>query len=104
MKRNDKRERSRVQTKLVRSKSMGSLQSSPVSIRDLKARFESKAATQKADSSFRSVNYPPSYKEADIMQVMNGKAESPAEKTKPQIPVHAPGKGAKDDRVFRKVN
>lgn len=104
MKQNDERERSRVKTALVRSKSMGNLQSSPVSIKDLKARFESKAANQSAKSSFRATNHPQSYEEADTMEVMNGEAESPTDEIKPKIPVHGPGKVAEDDCVFHKVN
>lgn len=60
---------------MVRSKSMGSLQSNDGSIEARKARFESKAAAQnKAKSSIGTIKNQ-SHKTADIDQVVNGEVE-----------------------------
>lgn len=74
--RNDDREQSRAKTSLTRSKSMGSLQNSAVSIEALKTLFESKAATgNKVKSSFTAAGFTAPHKAADIMPVMNGAVE-----------------------------
>ncbi|XP_068160670.1 LIM domain-containing protein [Antennarius striatus] len=91
--RNEERERSRVKTNLVRSKSMGSLQNGTGSIEVLKALFESKpAASKNVKSSFRAANMQSFNKAADLTQAINGDAEEvkrPEEKSKVQIPAGA---------------
>ncbi|KAM8731778.1 uncharacterized protein AB9X84_026058 isoform 1-T3 [Acanthopagrus schlegelii] len=103
--RNEEKERSRAKAGLVRSKSVGSLQSSTVSIEALKAVFESKAQNN-TKSSFRASSSTSPYKSADFMPVMNGKAEEVerhAQKVKTQIPAEAPVDDAKEDRETKKV-
>ncbi|KAM7390406.1 hypothetical protein PAMA_008530 [Pampus argenteus] len=93
MKKNDESDGSRVKTNLSRSKSMGNLQNNAGSIDALKARFESKAATQnKLKSSFRATNDTSPSKEADILPVMNGEVQgiqSSAKKQRNQSPAKA---------------
>ncbi|XP_038584811.1 LIM domain-containing protein isoform X2 [Micropterus salmoides] len=80
--RNDDREQSRAKTSLTRSKSMGSLQNSAVSIEALKTLFESKAATgNKVKSSFTAAGFTAPHKAADIMPVMNGAVEEVVNQT-----------------------
>uniref|UniRef100_A0A3P8WKK0 LIM zinc-binding domain-containing protein n=2 Tax=Cynoglossus semilaevis TaxID=244447 RepID=A0A3P8WKK0_CYNSE len=79
-------ERSSPKPTLSRAKSVGSLQNSPSSIQDLKARFESRSVTQsRAD---------------DVTAVMNGQVEEnrrSAEIQKKRAPADAAGRGAKSD-------
>ena len=104
--RNEEKERSRAKAGLVRSKSVGSLQSSTVSIEALKAVFESKAQNN-TKSSFRASSSTSPYKSADFMPVMNGEAEEverPAQKVKTHIPAEAPVDDAKEERETKKVH
>lgn len=93
----DNIERSSPKPTLSRAKSVGSLQNSPSSIQDLKARFESRSVTQsRAD---------------DVTAAMNGQVEEnrrSAEIQKKRAPADAAGRGAKSDvkeqHVTQKVN
>ncbi|XP_034717533.1 uncharacterized protein LOC117937584 isoform X3 [Etheostoma cragini] len=106
MRRNEARDK----TNLIRSKSMGSLQSSAGSIGALKAMFESKAATpNKMKSSFRAGSLTTPHKAAGIMPVVNGEdEEAKSSAVQPTVPIPADGPvneaktGAKD-HVIRKV-
>lgn len=103
--RNEEKGRSRAKEGLARSKSVGSLHTSAVSIEALKAVFESNPQNN-VKSSFRASSCTSPYKSADFMPVMNGEAEEverPAEKVKTQIPAKAPVDDAKKDRETKKV-
>ncbi|KAI3354829.1 hypothetical protein L3Q82_004634 [Scortum barcoo] len=108
IRRNETRQCSRARASLVRSRSMGSLQNSAVSIGALKALFESKAVTQNdVKSSFRAASFTSPHKAADIKPVMNGEAELVKEEPKTQIPADTPVYDvktyAKEHHVTQKV-
>lgn len=90
--RNDEREQSQANPSLMRTKSMGSLQNSPGSIKDLKAWFESKSVTKSTVADFMSP--------ADVMPVMNGQVEKgkrSGQEQKTHVPPDVPVKNAKTD-------
>ncbi|XP_058482881.1 uncharacterized protein LOC131458128 isoform X2 [Solea solea] len=105
--RHEEREQSQVSQEsprpsLMRAKSMGSLQSSPGSIKDLKARFELKSVTNSRAADFTS--------SADVTQVMNGHVEEGKrliEVQKTHVPAGVPLKAAKtdakEDHVTKKI-
>ncbi|XP_019943256.2 xin actin-binding repeat-containing protein 1-like [Paralichthys olivaceus] len=105
-KRNYEGEQSQAKPGLTRSRSMGSLQNGAGSIEALKARFESKAATQTGvRSRFRAAELTSPSKAAGSTPLMNGKTEEvkrSAEKQKTRNPP-VNGTDAKENHVTRKV-
>lgn len=111
--RRDDKDQTKAKTTLVRSKSVGSLQSSPVSIRNLRALFEPQATAEAATQnepkvSLRARNSSSSSsKETNNMKVTTREVEvvkRPSEKPKTEVPATPPAVSVKDDHVFEKVN
>lgn len=108
--RRDDKDQPKAKSTLVRSKSVGSLQSSSVSIRDLRSLFETtaEAATQnELKVSLRARNSSSSSKEANATKAMTREVEEvkrPSEKPKTKVPATLPATRVKDDQVSEKVN
>lgn len=108
--RRDDKDQPRAKTTLVRSKSVGSLQGSAVSIRDLRSLFETtaEAATQnELKVSLRARNPSSSSKETINTKVMTQEVEEvkrPSEEPKTKVPATLPATRVKDDQVSEKVN
>lgn len=104
--RHDDKDQPKAKTTLVRSKSVGSLQSNPVSIKNLRSLFETtaEAATQnELKVSLRARNSSSSSKETNATKVLTQEVEEvkkPSEKPKTKVPATR----AKDDQVSEKVN
>lgn len=107
--RHDDKDQPKAKTTLVRSKSVGALQSSPVSIRDLRSLFETAEAVTQNDLkvSLRARNSSSSSKETINTKVMTREVEEvkrPSEKPKTKVPATLPATRVKDDQVSEKVN
>lgn len=110
--RRDDKDQPKAKTTLVRSKSVGSLLSSPVSIRNLRSLFEPQATAEAATQnelkvSLRARNSLSSSKETNNMKVTTREVEvvkRSSEKPKTKVPATPPATSVKDDHVFDKVN
>ncbi|XP_055363695.1 LIM domain-containing protein isoform X2 [Betta splendens] len=105
IRRSDERVRFQTGSNLSRSKSLGSLQSSPGSVVALKARYESKDAVHnKIKGRYTAANVTSPYKAADVSAKGGAEEEKPRKQpnTADASVVDAPRK-AKEDHVTKKV-